>query len=80
MANYLQRTPGRTRTFDLRIRNPIPEHDKSLPEQALTKAEGERMLKISDTDSELRAVCEAWPGLPEHIRRTIAQLAKMPTP
>ena len=66
-----------TRTLNLRIDSPIPENAKPLSEQELMKAGEERMLKISDTDPGLRAVCEAWPGLPEHLRQTICQLVHM---
>jgi hypothetical protein len=76
----IRSAPGRTRTCNRRIRNPIPKNDNpiSVPQVTPTR---EQTLSPSlplkpESDPELAAVVEAWPGLPPDVRKMICGVVR----
>jgi hypothetical protein len=47
------------------------QHSQTKSNQALTKTLPRTGVISGDIDSDLHAVITAWPGLPEHIKKTI---------
>ena len=84
--NRVFNTPGRIRTCDLRIRNPLRENDnssdnKDLQSAAITayKPAYKENAKTGQNDpvelpSDLTEIVRLWPELPEHIKAAIKAL------
>ena len=81
-------TPGRTRTCDLRIRNPLPENSKSCNVRDLqnTKPSAYKPAykkiqktvdgQLLDLPADLTEIVAVWPELPEHIKAAIKALVQ----
>src|SRR5262249_31917767 len=76
-------TPGRTRTFDLRIRNPKTANQNPCTSQGLS-SDGQKLgvpLGVFGSDSaELSMIAEAWPTLPPTVRESILRLIQSVQP
>jgi hypothetical protein len=86
-------TPGRTRTSDLRIRNPLDENDKPLNINDLTIQESgaykpayKNNPKIGSNQdkndtrnlpTDLAEIVAVWPELSEHIKAAIKALIQI---
>jgi hypothetical protein len=72
-------TPGRTRTCDPRFRKPMPDIDKVVDNKELTKNEqNDFAIYLANSirnEPDLQAVIEAWPGLPDKVKKQIKRLA-----
>ncbi len=85
-------TPGRTRTCDLRIRNPLSKNDNSIKNKDLLQAEtiaykpaykniseiaeNKTQIDIQKLPTELADIVTIWHKLPEHIKAAIKALAQ----
>jgi len=88
----LTNAPGRTRTCDLRIRNPLSENDNNKENKDLQRTEtsaykpaykensktAEKQGKIdtSELPDHLAEIVAVWPELPEHIKAAIKALTQ----
>ena len=86
-------TPGRTRTCDLRIRNPLPQDDNTNLTKDLQQdkegaykaaykniseiAENKTQIDIQKLPTELADIVTIWHKLPEHIKAAIKALAQI---
>jgi len=73
-------TPGRTRTCDFRIRNPMLKNHKPLARQALTNDTDDRLADclafLAKNDPDLAAVIAAWPRLPKVVKAGVLAMVK----
>ena len=88
LANNLTTTPARIRTWDLRIRNPLPKNGKPCNDSDLSSddkgaytpayKEFQKTLpnQIPVLPQELADIVEAWPRLPDSIKSAILTLVK----
>jgi len=77
-----------TRTWDLRIRNPLTQNDNPSDNNDLAEDENTaykpayKKDKISNDNhadeipSELAEIVKAWPTLPDHIKQTMLDLVR----
>ena len=70
-------TPGRTRTCDLRIRNPLQNAvtpcKQGTPKNDLTNTRQNHKDTITQ-DPDLAKIIEAWPQLSNEIRKAISRI------